>query len=108
MGIIVVAFFAASVGPSPVVHDQINTETNQLRRKLTHAIILLLGKSIFNADIFPLNPAKLPQLLPEHVHVDRATRSIAWIQETDAKDFVFLLRVDGTAKHKEQSTQGKS
>ena len=24
------------------------------------------------------------------------------------KDFVLLLRVDGTAKHKEQSTQGKS
>ena len=50
----------------------------------------------------------LTQLLPECVHDDRATRSIAWIEETYAKDFVLLLRVDGTAKHKKQSTQGKS
>jgi len=48
-----------------------------------------------------------PQLLPEHLHDDRATRSIARVQETYAKDFVPLLRVDGTAKHKEQTTQGK-
>jgi hypothetical protein len=51
-----------------------------------------------NADILSLNPPKLPQLLPEHVHEDRVTRSIAWIQETYAKDFVLLLP-DGTAKH---------
>ena len=93
-----VAFFAANAGAVPCDHDQINIETNQLRRKLRQAIILLLGKPVLDGDILSLNPPKLAQLLPERVHEDRATRSSAWIQETYAKDFSRLLRVGGTRK----------
>ena len=93
-----VAFFAANAGRCPCGHDQINLETNQVRRKLRQALSLLLGKSVLDGDIFSLNPSKLAQLLPERVHEDRATRSSACIQETYAEDFPCLLRVGGNRK----------
>ena len=74
-------------------HDQINLKTNQVRRKLRQALILLLGKPVLDGDIFSLDPAKLSHLLPERVHEDRATGSSAIIQETYAEDFSCLLRV---------------
>ena len=43
--------------------------------------------------VLSLNPSKLGQLLPERLQEDRATGSSAWIQETDAKDFPWLLRL---------------
>ena len=49
--------------------------------------MLLLGKPVLDGDILSLDPAKLPQLLPERLHENRATRSSACIQETDAEDF---------------------
>ena len=88
-------------------HDQINLKTNQVRRKLRQAFRLLLGKPILDGDILSLNPAKLAQLLPERLHENRATRSSACIQETDAEDFPCLLRVDGTAKRKEHGAKSE-
>jgi hypothetical protein len=55
----------------------------------------MLGKPILDGDVFSFNPSKLAHLLPERVHEDRATRSSAYIQETDAEDFPCLLRVGG-------------
>src|SRR6266481_1028437 len=66
---------------------------NQVRRKLRHALILLLGKSVLDGDILSLNPSKLAQLLPERVQEDRATGSSASIQETYAGDFSCPLRL---------------
>ena len=74
-------------------HDQINLKTNQVRRKLRQALILLLGKPVLDGDILSLDPAKLAQLLPERLQEDRATGSSAIIQETYAEDFSCLLRV---------------
>ena len=107
MGMVVVAFFAANAAGVPCDHDQINLKTNQVRRKLRQALMLLLGKPVLDGDIFSLNPAKLAQLLPERVHEDRATGSSACIQETYAEDFPCLLRVGGTAKRKEHGAKSK-
>ena len=93
MGMVVVAFFAANAGCRPCDHDQINLETNQVRRKLRQALILLLCKPVLDGDILSLNPSKLAQLLSKRLHEDRATGSSAWIQETYAEDFPCLLRV---------------
>src|SRR5439155_12577464 len=82
-------------------HDQINLKTNQVCRKLRQALILLRCKPILDGDILSLDPAKLAQLLPERLQEARASSSSAIIQETDAGDFRWLLRVDGTAKRKE-------
>ena len=60
--------------------------------------MLLLCKPVLDGDIFSLNPSKLAQLLPERLHENRATRSSACIQETDAEDFPCLLRLGGTSK----------
>ena len=51
------------------------------------------GDSIYDDDIFSLNPSKFAQLLPERVHEDRATGSSASIQEADAENFSRLLRL---------------
>ena len=77
MGMVVVAFFAANAAGVPCDHDQINLKTNQVRRKLRQALILLLGKPVLDGDILSLDPSKLAQLLPERLHEDRATRSSA-------------------------------
>jgi len=74
-------------------YDQIDLKMNQLCRKLSQLLRLLLGKSVLDGEIFALNPPKLAQLLPKRVHEDRHTRSIAIIQETYAEDFRCLLRV---------------
>jgi hypothetical protein len=68
---VVVAFFAANADVPAVTHDQINFKTNQVRRKLRQALILLLAKPILDGEIFALNPSKLAQLLPERVHEHR-------------------------------------
>ena len=107
MGMVVVAFFAANAGWLSCDHDQINLKTNQVRRKLRQALILLLGKPVLDGDIFSLNPSKLAQLLPERLHEDRATGSSACIQETYAEDFPCLLRVGGSAKRQKHSAKSK-
>ena len=107
MGMVVVAVLGRQRRCRPCDHDQINLETNQVRRKLRQALIVLLGKPVLDGDVFSLNPSKLAQLLPERVQEDRATRSSACIQETYAEDFPCLLRVDGTAKHKEHGAESK-
>ena len=93
MGMVVVALFAANADWRPCDHDQINLKTNQVRRKLRQALMLLLGKPVLDGDILSLNPSKLAQLLPERVQEDRATGSSAIIQETYAEDFPCLLRL---------------
>jgi hypothetical protein len=57
----------------------------------------LLGKSVLEGDIFSLDPAKLAQLLPERLHEACATRSSACIEETNAEDFPWLLRLCQTS-----------
>ena len=69
--------------------------------------MLLLCKPVLDGDILSLNPSKLAQLLPERLHEDRATGSSAWIQETDAEDFSWLLRVSERAKRKEHGAKRK-
>jgi hypothetical protein len=61
----------------PRDHNQIDLKTNQVRRKLRQALIFLLGKSVLEGDIFPLDPAKLAQLLPKRLQEDRVTGSSA-------------------------------
>jgi len=68
----------------------------------------VLSKPILDGEILSFNPAKLAQLLPERVHEDRATRSSAWIQVTDAEDFRWVLRVGGEAKSQDESGKNKA
>ena len=75
--------------------------SNQVRRKLRQALILLLGKAVLDGDILSLYPSKLAQLLPEHVHEHRAAGSITWIQETYAGNFPRLLRLRPRPAHRE-------
>jgi hypothetical protein len=67
----------------------------------------LLGKSVLNGDILSLNPTELAQLLPKHVHEHSHTRSSAWIQETDTKDFSRLLRL-GEKNIKQKDSKRKA
>src|SRR5439155_25191604 len=92
----------------PCGHNQINLKTNQVRRKLSQALILLYGKPVLDGDILSLNPAKLTQLLPKRLHEDRAAGSSAIIQESYAEDFPCLLRVGWKTKSREQSTDPKT
>jgi hypothetical protein len=64
-------------------------------------VILLLGKPILNGEILSLDPSKLAQFLSEHVQENRAARSSAIIQETDAEDFPCLLRVGHSPTQRE-------
>ena len=70
---------------------------------------LFSAKPVLDGEIFSLNPSKLAQLLPERVHEDRATGSSAWIEETYAEDFPWLLRVGEplSAKSKAPSARPK-
>jgi len=63
----------------------------------------LLGKPVFNGEIFPLVPAKFAQLLPERLQADCLTGSGAIVQIPDTKDFSRLLRGGGNAKGMEHS-----
>ena len=92
MGMVVVTLLAAE-GWCRCGHNQINLTPNQLRSKFGYPFKFLLGKPILDRNIFPLNPAKLAQLLSERIDEDRPSRSSATIQEPDAKDFSCLLRV---------------
>jgi hypothetical protein len=67
----------------------------------------LLGKSVLDGDVFPFDPTKLAEFLPECLQKPCHTRSSAWIQETDA-EYSRLLRLGRHAKRKEQSAKGKS
>jgi hypothetical protein len=92
-GMVLVAPFAAN-GVVPLKgHNQISLKTNQVRRKLRQALILLLGEPILYGEILSFNPSKLAQLLPERVQEDCDTGSSAIIQETYAGDFPCLLRL---------------
>src|SRR6266550_1577269 len=93
MGMVVVAFFAANAGFPPVT-----TITSTLRRTRSAArsgrrSFFPSAKPVLVGDIFSFDPSKLGQLLSERLHEDRATRSSAWIEETDAEDFPWLLRL---------------
>src|SRR5262249_51734070 len=74
-------------------HDDIDLKTNQVCGKLRQTLKLLLGKPVLDGDIVTLDPSKLAHLLPERIHEDRATRSSACIQVTNAGDFACLLRL---------------
>jgi hypothetical protein len=65
-------FLGCSIGKSAgfapfgsCLHRMSVTETNQFRCKLRQALLLLVGKSVFDRDILSLNPAKLTQLSPK-------------------------------------------
>ena len=101
MGMVVVALLAASAGALPVV-----TIKSTLRRT-TPSQAQVGGrfsfcKSVLDDNILSFNPSEFAQLLPERVHVNRATAS-ASIQETYAEDFSRLLRLGGCTKSKEHS-----
>ena len=68
-------------------------------------LAFVLGKSVLDDEILSLDPLKLAHLLPERLHEDRATRSIAWIEETYAKDFPCLLRLGWKAKRQEHGAK---
>ncbi len=70
MGMVVVALFAANAAGRRCDHDQINLKTNQVRRKLRQALILLLGKPVLDGDILSLDPSKL-------AHTPAGTRPLA-------------------------------
>src|SRR5262247_1075912 len=80
MGMVVVALLAANDPSSPEA-----TIRSTLRRTSSAAssgrLILLLGKSVLDADILSANPSKLAQLFSKHLHKYRATGSSASIQE---------------------------
>src|SRR4030095_6086189 len=82
-------------------HAQINLATNQVRRKLGYAVVLLLSKPVLDRNILSFNPPKLAQLLPERLHEDRAAGSSAIIEETYAEGFSRLLR------HAHSPTEGE-
>src|SRR5215831_7040917 len=81
---------------------------NQVPCKLFDALVAFaLCEPILNGDILSFDPAQLVQLLPERVHHDRHTGSIAWIQEPDAEDFPRLLRLNWNAQRNEHSAKRK-
>jgi hypothetical protein len=108
MGMVVVALLAVNAGVTPeVTINYINLKTNQIRRKLCQALSLLLCKSVLDGDILSLDPAKFGQLLPECVYQDRSARSSALIEETYAKNFPCLLRVDHSPTEGEYESDSK-
>jgi hypothetical protein len=58
----------------------------------------LLGKSVLDGDVFPFDPTKLAEFLPECLQKPCHTRSSAWIQETDTEYFSRLLGLRGRTK----------
>jgi len=98
-------FLRSERGPIPCGHDQVNLETNQLRCELRQAPWFILSKAVLDSKILSLDPAKFPQLLAERLQQSCDTRSVAWVEEADAKDFPCLLRVNGTAERKEQGAK---
>ena len=77
MGIVVVALLAANADRRRCTHDEINLETNQVRRKLRQALRLFLRESVLDGDILSFNPSKLAQLLAERLQEHCHTRSSA-------------------------------
>jgi hypothetical protein len=51
----------------------------------------LLGKSVLDGEILPLDPAKLAEFLSQRFPKDRAAGSRAWIEDPYAKNFPRLL-----------------
>ena len=98
MGMVVVAFLAAKAAVPSMRPRSIDLETNKVRRMLRQTVIFLLGKPVLGGNILSLDPSKLAHLLPERLQEDRDTGSIAWIQESYAEDFFWLLRVRGGQK----------
>ena len=93
IGMVVVAFLAANTAGAPEA-----TIRSTLRRTRSAASSgrrsgFPLRESVLDGDVFPFNPAKLAQLLPERLQEARDTRSSACIEETDAEDFSCLLRL---------------
>ena len=73
MGMVEVAFFAANAGGIPEVTIKSTLRrTNSAASSATRSGFIL-GKPVLESDIFPLNPAKLTQFLPEYLHADRIT-----------------------------------
>lgn len=98
MGIVVVTFLAANVD-GVCNYEQIDFKTDQICRKRRQPLnSFTLCKPELYGYIFSLNPAKIAQLLAERLHEDRATGSSAWIQETYAENFSWLLGVGGKPK----------
>ena len=93
MGMVAGRFLRRQRVAVPMSHDQINLETNQVRRKLGQALSFPVRKSVLDGDILSLNPSKFAQLLPERFQQDGTPRSSACIQETYAEDFPCLLRL---------------
>jgi hypothetical protein len=64
----------------------------------------LLGKSVLDADVLSLDPAKLGHFLPERRQQTRDTGSATCVEKAYAEDFPRLLCLDGTAKgeHREE------
>jgi hypothetical protein len=82
---------------------------DQVRRStIRYALPFLLGKSVLDDNVLPLDPTMVAQLLAERVQLNRATGSSTWIQVTDASDFPWLLRVGGKAKRKEHGAKRKA
>ena len=72
---------------------------NQVRcSTVRYALTFLLGKSVLDDNVLPLDPTMVAQLLAERVQLNRATGSSTWIQVTDASDFPWLLRVSEGAE----------
>jgi hypothetical protein len=101
--VVVVAFLAANAGSVDAT-----TIRSTLRR--TNSAASSGRRSCFcsanrysKADILSLNPSKLAQLLAERLHKDRAARSGACIEETDAENLPCLLRVGKRNSKQEDS-----
>ena len=55
---------------------------------LRQALSILFGKPVLDDDILAFDPTKFVQLLMERFQESRVAGSIAWIQVTDAEDFL--------------------
>ena len=84
MGMVVVAFLAANAAGVSGDHDQINLKTNQVRRKLRQALMLLLCKPVLDVDIFSfqMEPSwRSPWRSASSA--DRDFRRKEWVEKTD-------------------------
>ena len=70
----------------------------QVRGKIRKPIKSSLGESVLEGEILSLDPAKLVHLLPERLQEGCVAGSTAIIQETDAKDFLWLLRLNAKGR----------
>src|SRR5262245_39551848 len=93
MGMVVVAFLAASAGGPDETTIKSTLRRTKSAASSGNRSFFCFGKPVLDGNIFSLNPSKLAQLLPKPVQEVGVARSCARLQVTYSGDFLRLLRL---------------